>query len=65
MTSQKPTDPEQKGTPKPKRPATPSHKSSSSEDDDTPDEQYMNYLLEWLSLDLDCQSMLDEDGGTP
>jgi len=56
----KPTDQQQKGTPKPDRPATRSSKShSSDEDDSTDDEEHQNSFLEWLSLGPECNKMLD------
>jgi len=59
-TPEKPTHPKQYGTPKPNRPASPSCESSSSEDD-TKDEDYMSCILEWLGLDPDCKTMLDDE----
>jgi hypothetical protein len=56
-----PTNPKQKGTPKPDRPATPGSKSRSSDDDDTEDEEYVICLLEWLGHDPDCNRMLDNE----
>ena len=60
-TPEKPTNPKQRGTPKPDQPATPGSKSSSSDDDNTEDEEYVSSFLEWVGLNLDCKRMLDDE----
>jgi hypothetical protein len=60
MTSQKPTNPQQKSTPQPKRPAPPRNKPSSCDNDDTPTDKYTSCLIEWLGVNPDCQGMWDD-----
>jgi len=55
---EKPTDPRQNGTPSPDRPAAPSRKRSSSDDDYTEDKGHLSCFLKWLGLDPDCKRML-------
>jgi len=59
-TPDKLTNPKQKRTPKPDRPATPGSGSSRSEDDHTEDEEYVSFFLEWLGLDPDSKRMMDD-----
>jgi hypothetical protein len=64
MTPEKPTEPKQKGTTKLDHPATPGSESSSSDDDDTKDAEYMNGFLEWLRVDPDYKRTMDDETKT-
>jgi len=53
---------QEKPTPQPDRPATPSCESnSSSSSDDTEDEGYVSCFLKLLSLDLYCKRILHDE----
>ena len=61
MTPEKPTNPMQKGTPKPYQPATPNNESSSRNHNDTEDKDFVSFFLEWIGLDPNCKRMIDDE----
>jgi hypothetical protein len=60
MTPEKPTNPKQKGTPNPYRPATLGSESSSSTKDNNTDAECIRSFLEWLGLDSNSKRLLDD-----
>jgi len=60
LTAAKPVNPKQNGTGKADRPVTPSTARSSCSHDDFGDEQFIGCYLDWLHLDPDTNSMLDD-----
>jgi hypothetical protein len=61
MAPEKPTHPKQKGTPKPDWLATSGCESSSSNDIDNEDEEYVSCFLESLGLEPDSENTLDNE----
>ena len=60
-TPEKSTNPREKGTPKPDRPATPSSESCISDDDISEQNKYGSCLLESVILDPGCKKMLHNE----